>query len=86
MACQKSWQIVQKNKDISKSVNSIHSGAIFLPRSGQELSRNVVVVSVYAFEKDSSWRTGFGMTPKNRDFHEMSSFMEFFEKVLAGEL
>ena len=39
----------QKNEDISKSVSSIDSGAIFLPRLGQDLSRNVVVVSVYAF-------------------------------------
>ena len=45
---QKSWQIAPKNEDISKSVNSIHRGAIFLPRSGQDLSRNTFVVSVYA--------------------------------------
>ena len=38
----------------SKSVCSIDSGAIFPARSGQELSKNVFVVSVYAFEKDSS--------------------------------
>ena len=47
-ACQKSWQIAPKNKDISKSVNSIDRGAIFLPRSGHDLSRNAVVVYVYA--------------------------------------
>ena len=46
-AC-KSWQIAPKNQDISESVNSIDSEAIF-PRSlGQDLSRNVPVVSVYA--------------------------------------
>ena len=39
----------QKNEDISKSVNSIEGGAIFLPRSGHDISRNVLVVSVYAF-------------------------------------
>ena len=39
----------QKNEDISKSVNSIDSGAIFLVRLGHDLSRNVVVVSGYAF-------------------------------------
>ena len=49
MACQTSWQIAPKNEDISESVNSIDRGAIFLPRSGQDLSRDVVVVSVYAF-------------------------------------
>ena len=38
-----------KSEDISESVNSFDSGAIFLPRSGQDLSRDVVVVSVYAF-------------------------------------
>ena len=47
-ACQKSWQIAPKNEDISKSVSSIDSGAIFPPRLGQDLSRNVPVVSGYA--------------------------------------
>ena len=45
---QKFQELGQKNEDISKSVNSIDSGAIFLIRSGHDLSRNVVVVSVYA--------------------------------------
>ena len=48
-ASQKSWQLGRKNEDFSKSVSSIDSGAIFLPRLGQDLSRNAVVVSVYAF-------------------------------------
>ena len=47
-ASQKSWQIAQKNEDISESVNSIDAGAIFPPRSGHELSRNVLVVFGYA--------------------------------------
>ena len=47
-AGQNSWQIGPKNEDISKSVNSIDSGAIFLPPSGQDLSGNTPVVSVYA--------------------------------------
>ena len=47
-ACQKVGKIVQKNEDISESVNSIDAGAIFPPRLGCDLSRNVVVVSVYA--------------------------------------
>ena len=80
MACQKSWQIGQKNEDISKSVGSIDSGAISLPSSGQELSRNVFVVSVYAFKKDSSIGIGFCMTHQHEDFHEISSFLEFSEK------
>ena len=41
----------QKNEDISGSVNSFDFGAIFLPRLGQDLSRNEVVVSVYASGK-----------------------------------
>ena len=48
-ACQKSWQTAPKNEAISKSVSSIDAGAFFLPRLGHELSRNVFVVSVYAF-------------------------------------
>ena len=40
---------VQKNDPSSKSVNSFDTGPIFLPSLGQELSRNVFVVSVYAF-------------------------------------
>ena len=72
--------MVQKNEDISTSVSSIDSGAIFLPRSGQELSRNVFVVSVYAFKKNLSWRTGFRMTPKNIDFHEI------FGKVVSASV
>ena len=72
--------MVQKNEDISESVNSIDSGAIFWPSSGQELSRNVFVVSVYAFEKKLYRRIGFCMTPKNEDFHEIWSFLEFSEK------
>ena len=62
-----------KNEDISESVNSIDSGAIFLPRLlGQDLSRNVPVVSAYALQKKSSTRIGIFMTPKNTDFHEIS--------------
>ena len=72
--------MVQKNEDISEFVNLIHSGAIFQPRSGQELSRNVFAVSVYAFKKNSSVSIGFCMTPKNQDFDEMSSFIEFSQK------
>ena len=34
---------------ISGSMNSFDSGAIFLGRSGQDLSRNTLIVSVYAF-------------------------------------
>ena len=47
-ACQNSWQLGRKNEDISGSVNSFDFGAIFLPRLGQDLSRNAFVVSGYA--------------------------------------
>ena len=76
MACQKSWQIGQKNEDISESVNSIDSGAIFRHRSGQELSRNVFVVSVYAFFKKFDRGKDFFVTPKSLDFHEKLTFLE----------
>ena len=42
-------KVDHKSEDISGSVCSIDSGAIFPPRSGQDLSRNVFVVSIYAF-------------------------------------
>ena len=54
-------------------MNSIDSGAIFPPRSGQDLSRNVVVVSVYALYKKLYTGIGFFVKPKNRDFHEKCS-------------
>ena len=59
MACQKLGQMVQKNEDISESVNSFDTGAIFRPRSGHDLSRNASVVSGYAFCKKSNWQKGF---------------------------
>ena len=49
MACQKLGQMVQKNEDISESVNSFDTGAIFRARSGHDLSRNASVVSGHAF-------------------------------------
>ena len=47
-ASQNFQELGQKNEDFSESVNSIDSGAIFPSRSGEDLSRNVVVVLVYA--------------------------------------
>ena len=61
-------------------MSSIDSGAIFPPRLGQDLSRNVVVVSVYALYKNPSWRIGSGMTPKNRDFRD------FFDCIHESEV
>ena len=74
-ACQKSWQIGPKNEDISKSVSSIDSGAIFPSRLGQDLSRNVLVVSLYALQK-VVLTDRFFMTTNKLDFHEISSFHE----------
>ena len=61
-----------KNEDISESVNSIDSGTIFPSRLAHELSRNVSVVSVYAFGKKMSMRKGFFLTPK-----KVEIFMKF---------
>ena len=47
-ACQKMGKMDHKNEDFSESVNSFDLGAIFLPSLGQDLSRNAVVVSIYA--------------------------------------
>ena len=58
-------------------MNSFDLGAIFLPRSGQELSRNVGAVSVYAFLKKLYWRTGPGMIAK---------MIEIFEKSTSAKL
>ena len=55
--------MVQKHEDCSKSVSSIDSGAIFLSRLGQDLSRNAFVVSIlFPGEKLYVW-IGFSMTP-----------------------
>ena len=57
----------QKHEDISESVNSIDTGEIFPPPSGQAIPRTAAVVSVDAF---------VFMTPRSRDFHENLSFLE----------
>ena len=48
-ASQKVGKIDHKNEDFSKSVNSFHFGPIFPPRPGEDLSRNVGLMFVYAF-------------------------------------
>ena len=47
-ACQKYWQIASKNADISRSVSSIDTGAIFHARLCLDISMNIVGMSVYA--------------------------------------
>ena len=68
--------MVQKNEDISKSVSSIDSGPIFASSLGQDLSGDAFVMSILFPERISSGRIGFCMTPKNRNFHEISNFLE----------
>ena len=57
-------------------MNSFCMGAIFFGSLGHKLSRNGVVVSVYALEQNIWWRKDFLVTPKSRDFHDFSSFLE----------
>ena len=64
-ANQKVTKVDHKNEDFSKSVNSFDIGAIFRPRSGHDLSRNVGPMSIYASLKNPSCRTGSVMVPKN---------------------
>ena len=40
---------IRKNEDISASVCSIDIGAVFRPRLGQDLSRDVLVMSILLF-------------------------------------
>ena len=48
-ASQKVGKIDNKNEDFSKSVNSFHSGPFCQDALGQELSRNVGHMPIYAF-------------------------------------
>ena len=79
----------QKNEDFSESLNSFDFGAIFLPRSGQDLSRNAFVVSILFPERISYWRIGFGLDPKMSKFHQFSKFLkinqEASRKLLEGQ-
>ena len=54
----------QKNDHSSKSVNSIDSGPIVVPRVGQDLSRNAFVVSILFPGEISYGGEGFLVTPK----------------------
>ena len=53
-ASQKVIKVDHKNEDFSKSVSSFDFGPIFLPRSGNDLSRNVGLMSIYAVLKNPS--------------------------------
>ena len=67
-ACQKLGKIDHKNGDCSKSVNSFHSGAIFPPSLGHELSRNAFVASILSFWKNRYIDIGQGYEPKSSKF------------------
>ena len=58
----------QKNDHSSKSVCSFDMGVIFVPSLGQELSRDALVVSVYAFGKKLPISKDLFMTPKKSRF------------------
>ena len=55
---------------------SIDSGPILIFPSGQKLSIDGFVVSNLFPERISLCSTDFFMTPKNEDFHEISTFLE----------
>ena len=57
-------KIDDENEDFSKSVNSFHSGPIYSDALGQDLSRNVGLMSIYAFQKKLPIGKGPGMMPK----------------------
>ena len=76
LASEKIAKVDHKSEDILGSVSSNDLGAIFLIRLDHDLSKNVFVVSIVFPERISLSRIVFFMTPKNRDFHEFSSFLE----------
>ena len=51
-------------------------GVIFHHSLGEELSRDALVVSVYAFGKKLPIGKDFLVTPKSRDFHEILTYLE----------
>ena len=65
-----------KNEDISESVNSFDTGAIFPTEVGQDLSRNVFVAAILSLERNPQWR---------KDFLHDSKIGKIFEKVLSGK-
>ena len=69
-------QMVQKNEDISESVNSFDTGAIFPTEVSQDLSRNACVASILSLERNPQWR---------KEFLHDSKIDKNFEKVLSGE-
>ena len=71
--------MVQKNEDFSESVNSFDSGAIFPPSWGQELSRNVVGMSVYAFYRNPYRRMYSGKRAKIKIFMKFRLFAKMVE-------
>ena len=71
---QKSAIFDHKNQDISESSHSIETGVIFPALWNHKLSRNVTVMSVYAFERNSDWSKAFCDTEKMIENVDFSSF------------
>ena len=65
-----------KNEDISESVNSFDTGAIFPTRVCKDVSRNAFVASILSLERNPQWR---------KDFLHDSKIDKIFEKVLSGK-
>ena len=64
-----------RSEDISESVNSFDTGAIFRTRVGQDLSRNAFVASILSLERNPSGGKIFCMTPKLRKFLKKCSLV-----------
>ena len=73
-------KIDYKNEVFSKLVSSFGLGPIFWTSLGNDLSRNVSAMLVYAFGKKLPRRKGPGMMPKNdRNFRKSSVSDEHVE-------
>ena len=62
--------------NISESVNSFDTGAIFRTRVCQDPSRNAFVASILSLERNPQW---------SKDFLHDSKIDKIFEKVFSGE-
>ncbi len=74
--CQKIGYFGAKNGNISRSVNSFGTGAIFRPSSGHDLSRNAFVSRFLFPERNSDCSKDFCMTHKMTKNYKKSNFSE----------
>ena len=82
--CQKIWYFGVKNGNISKSVNSFGTGAIFWPRSGQDLSGNAFVGPFLFSGQKNDCRKDFCMTHKIIKNYKKSNFSESLREEASG--